>query len=128
MTLPLLPVTGDGEIGASQDGAPIHAGGCVQVEVDHREVDSGVLVGLQVMAQVHIEITTLKLGDYRLDGYGLLERKTLPDFAKSVVDGGCSGRPSDSSPRDARRPWCWRGGRPICATVASAARRCRARW
>jgi ERCC4-type nuclease len=56
------------------------------IVVDHREHASGVAQCLQLDPSVHLSFEQLKLGDYRTGGW-LFERKSLPDFAASLVDG-----------------------------------------
>lgn len=53
---------------------------------DDREPDS-VTDALRALPSVQVTISRLKLGDYRVDHRLLVERKTLLDFALSVLDG-----------------------------------------
>lgn len=59
----------------------------VQILADDREPADGVVAALKAMPQVQLEIERLPLGDYVVDRTLLFERKTLPDFAQSVIDG-----------------------------------------
>lgn len=53
---------------------------------DDREVPSGIPDLLSGFDDVDLEIKRLELGDYFVDGRVLVERKSLADFAASVVD------------------------------------------
>lgn len=55
--------------------------------IDDRERSEQVLAALAGMEDVETAIRRLPLGDYRVDNQLLFERKTLQDFAVSVVDG-----------------------------------------
>ena len=57
------------------------------VRVDDREARSGVVAALQQQDDVQVIVQRLDIGDYEVDGRLLVERKTLPDFALSIVDG-----------------------------------------
>lgn len=59
----------------------------IKITVDDREQSSGVPQILAAMDDVTAVIRRLPLADYDLDGRLLVERKTLPDFAVSVIDG-----------------------------------------
>ena len=59
----------------------------ISVLVDDRERSSGVPETLEAMDDVRVEIKRLPLGDYQIDQRLLIERKTLNDFAVSVLDG-----------------------------------------
>lgn len=59
----------------------------VSVLVDDRERSSGVPATLEAMDDVRVETKRLPLGDYQIDRRLLFERKTLNDFAVSVLDG-----------------------------------------
>jgi ERCC4-type nuclease len=58
----------------------------LRVIADDRE-PSAVLEALRMLPGVEVSVARLKLGDYRVDGALLAERKTLADFAVSVIDG-----------------------------------------
>ena len=58
----------------------------VLVTADDREPES-VIQALKALPKVRVTVSRLKLGDYRVDGRLLVERKTLLDFALSVLDG-----------------------------------------
>ena len=56
--------------------------------IDHRETKSQKLVAaLTSHPGVHIEMATLKTGDFLVDNLLLIERKTFIDFALSIKDG-----------------------------------------
>ncbi len=57
------------------------------VVVDHRESGSGVIDALKRMPGVDAQLEQLALGDYLVNGVCLFERKTLPDFVESLIDG-----------------------------------------
>ena len=57
------------------------------IAADDRETKSGVPAVLQGMENVDLQIRRLSLGDYLADRRLRIERKTLPDFAQSVIDG-----------------------------------------
>jgi DNA excision repair protein ERCC-4 len=59
----------------------------VLVTVDSREQQAEVLNQLRHIAGVDTRVEQLQRGDYLVDGRCLFERKTLADFAASVVDG-----------------------------------------
>lgn len=63
--------------------------GCphVHLVVDDREVRSAVYLRLAALADVHLEIRHLTAGDYEVENEWIFERKTVQDFALSVVDG-----------------------------------------
>ncbi|MCZ7637137.1 MAG: nuclease [Verrucomicrobia bacterium] len=57
------------------------------VEADDREARSGVVAALQSLPGVTVQLRRLKTGDYTVAGRCTFERKTIVDFAASVVDG-----------------------------------------
>lgn len=57
-----------------------------EVKADDREPEA-VLKALRALPGVRVAVRRMRLGDYLVDGRLLVERKTLPDFALSVVDG-----------------------------------------
>ena len=59
----------------------------ILVTVDDREMHDGVANSLRALPDVHVEIKRLPLGDYLVDDRCLFERKTVADFATSVLDG-----------------------------------------
>lgn len=70
------------------DGIPSTAAGAkVMVVADDREPSEGVIAALRQMPEVELRIERLKLGDYVVDDRCVFERKTILDFALSVVDG-----------------------------------------
>jgi ERCC4-type nuclease len=58
-----------------------------RIAIDDRERPSGVIEALRTHPNVELTVHRLKLGDYLIDRTLLVERKTLSDFALSVVDG-----------------------------------------
>ena len=62
-------------------------GGTTIIVADDREGKSKVVGSLEKMEGVHVMVARLATGDYRVDERLLFERKTLPDFAVSIVDG-----------------------------------------
>ncbi len=65
----------------SRDDTPIH------IIADDRERKSGVIQSLMDMEDVTISINRLSIGDYCADNRLVFERKTLKDFALSIIDG-----------------------------------------
>jgi len=59
----------------------------VSVIADDREKQSGVIQALKEIDNVETKIQRLRLGDYLVDNGLLFERKTLKDFAISIIDG-----------------------------------------
>ena len=59
----------------------------IKITIDDRERSDDVSAALAKMANVSVQTRRLSLGDYAVDGRLLIERKTLPDFAVSVIDG-----------------------------------------
>ncbi|MEK6210948.1 MAG: ERCC4 domain-containing protein [Pseudomonadota bacterium] len=57
------------------------------MEVDDRESASPVLPALRECADFHVTVARLPLGDYRVDGRLLFERKTLTDLVAAIKDG-----------------------------------------
>ncbi len=58
-----------------------------RIAVDDRERSSGVAEALRSRSDVDITFRRLPLGDYDVDKTLIVERKTLADFAVSVLDG-----------------------------------------
>jgi DNA excision repair protein ERCC-4 len=58
----------------------------ISIIVDDREPRS-VMEALQALSDCHVSVQRLSLGDYQVDDRLLFERKTLPDFVASVMDG-----------------------------------------
>jgi DNA excision repair protein ERCC-4 len=58
-----------------------------RIAVDDRERSSGVAEALRSRSDVDITFRRLSLGDYEVDSTLIVERKTLTDFAVSVLDG-----------------------------------------
>jgi len=59
----------------------------LDITVDDREQKSGVLEKLSQIESINICIQRLSLGDYLIDRRVIAERKTLRDFATSIIDG-----------------------------------------
>jgi ERCC4-type nuclease len=59
----------------------------IRIEVDDRESAGAVLPALRESADFHVEVVRLPLGDYRVDGRFLFERKTLTDLVAAIKDG-----------------------------------------
>jgi len=57
------------------------------IEVDDRESGSPMLPALRECADFHVTVARLPLGDYRVDGRFLFERKTLTDLVVAIKDG-----------------------------------------
>jgi Fanconi anemia group M protein len=58
----------------------------LRITVDHREKASG-LVGLLKEEDVVVEVKHVRYGDYVIDGFATIERKTAKDFLVSIIDG-----------------------------------------
>lgn len=58
-----------------------------RIAIDDRERGSGVIEALRSHPNVEITVGRLQLGDYQVARSLIVERKTLSDFAVSVVDG-----------------------------------------
>ena len=76
------PAMISGERGASAGSGPK-----VVVVVDDRERGAGVFAALEQMPGIEVRVQRLKTGDYIVGDRWVFERKTLLDFAASVVDG-----------------------------------------
>lgn len=59
----------------------------IHIIADYRENKSGVIPKLLAMEDVDVCIKRLTIGDYKVDNRLLFERKTLKDFAVSIIDG-----------------------------------------
>jgi ERCC4-type nuclease len=59
----------------------------VAVVADDREEESGVIAALSEMDDVRLTVDRLSLGDYLVDDWLRVERKSLPDLAESIADG-----------------------------------------
>lgn len=59
----------------------------INILIDHRERSEEIRQVLQAIEGTIVETQRLPLGDYQIDGRILFERKTLHDFAISVIDG-----------------------------------------
>ncbi len=59
----------------------------VTISVDDRERGAGVLAALDEIDDAEITVNRLSVGDYQVGEKLVVERKSLPDLARSVVDG-----------------------------------------
>jgi ERCC4-type nuclease len=64
-----------------------HDPASVRIVADDRENAAGVIAALRLLAGVEVEVRRLEVGDYGVDGRFAVERKTLRDFAQSLLDG-----------------------------------------
>ena len=64
-----------------------HDPASVRIVADDRENAAGVIAALRALAGIEVEVRRLEVGDYLVDGRFAVERKTLPDFAQSLIDG-----------------------------------------
>ena len=67
-----------------------------QLAVDYSEGPSALLDAVNRSGTFDVQMVRLATGDYLLDNEVLIERKTVGDFAASLVDGACSRRWLDS--------------------------------
>ena len=59
----------------------------INIIADDRECKSDVIMSLSEIENVDISIQRLSVGDYQIDNRLIVERKTLKDFAVSIIDG-----------------------------------------
>jgi len=59
----------------------------IKIIADDREPKSEVIRSLSGIGNVNLEIQRLSLGDYQVDNRVIVERKSLKDFALSIIDG-----------------------------------------
>jgi len=59
----------------------------ISITVDDRESNSTVAESLLGIEMVVVRVERLPIGDYQADNRLLFERKTLKDFASSIIDG-----------------------------------------
>jgi ERCC4-type nuclease len=59
----------------------------ILVLADDREANSGVVEALKQITDVKVILKRLAVGDYEVDSRCVFERKTLLDFAASIIDG-----------------------------------------
>lgn len=64
-----------------------HAARSIPIQVDDRESRGLVLQTLRQCGDFEVTVMRLPLGDYRLDGRFLFERKTMPDLVAAIIDG-----------------------------------------
>ena len=57
------------------------------IEVDDRERASGIIDLLEVNEAVKCNVSHLSVGDYCVDNWLLVERKSMPDFVQSLISG-----------------------------------------
>ena len=59
----------------------------INIIADDRERKSEVIESLLKIEKVEVDIRRLSIGDYQIGKRVIIERKTLEDFAISVIDG-----------------------------------------
>jgi ERCC4-type nuclease len=59
----------------------------IAIQVDDRESAGPLVDLLRQLPEFDLTVTRLKLGDYRVDGRFVFERKTIPDLVISIIDG-----------------------------------------
>ncbi|MEX2045273.1 MAG: ERCC4 domain-containing protein, partial [Opitutus sp.] len=59
----------------------------VRIVADDRENAGGVIAALREMPEIELAVRRLPVGDFLLEDRFAIERKTLVDFAQSVIDG-----------------------------------------
>ena len=59
----------------------------IHIIADDRERKSGVIESLAGFENVDVSVRRLSMGDYQVDNRLIFERKTLKDFAVSIIDG-----------------------------------------
>ena len=59
----------------------------IHITADDRESKSDVINSLSEIEDVNVSIQRLSVGDYQIDRRVIVERKTIKDFAISIVDG-----------------------------------------
>ena len=59
----------------------------VNITADDRERKSGVIDSLSQIDNVNVDIQRLSRGDYQVEERVIVERKTIKDFAISIIDG-----------------------------------------
>lgn len=59
----------------------------VHIIADDREQKSEAIATLEGIEDVAVQVRRLKVGDYQIDNRVIVERKTLKDFAVSIIDG-----------------------------------------
>ncbi|MBW1943187.1 MAG: hypothetical protein JRJ51_10175 [Deltaproteobacteria bacterium] len=64
----------------------------IQIIADDRERNSNVIQMLKDTEEVIVHIERLSIGDYCADNLLVFERKTLKDFASSIIDGRLFGQ------------------------------------
>ncbi len=59
----------------------------INIIADDRECKSEVIASLLQIEDVNVSIQRISIGDYQIDNRLIVERKTLKDFAVSIIDG-----------------------------------------
>lgn len=59
----------------------------LEIQVDDRERNETLLTELRQMEQMRVTTCRLKTGDFLIDQQVVIERKTVSDFATSLIDG-----------------------------------------
>jgi len=78
-----MSTTGDFPVGEEGE---IRSRASVRIVADDRERAGGVIGELRRLEGVRLEVRRLAVGDFLVEDRFLVERKTLADFAQSVVD------------------------------------------
>ena len=66
-----------------------------QLYVDHSERQSALMDAVHRCGTFDVQMVRLATGDYLIDNEALIKRKTVGDFAASLIDGACSRRRQD---------------------------------
>jgi len=59
----------------------------IRIVMDHREINESLKKALLSEPDVSLEIGTLKTGDFFINNFLLIERKTFKDLVASIKDG-----------------------------------------
>jgi ERCC4-type nuclease len=59
----------------------------IEILIDDRERSEAIRQALEITKGITVKIQRLEVGDFQVDGRFLFERKTISDFAVSVIDG-----------------------------------------
>jgi len=59
----------------------------IKIIIDDREKACGIIDILKIYLELEVIVTRLAVGDYLINDKILIERKTLLDFARSIIDG-----------------------------------------
>ena len=100
----------------------------IQVVVDDRERPFEVVAELKRSDRVVVQIEHLLVGDYCIDGAVLIERKTAPDFAQSLIDGRLFAQAGGWQTHTCDQRTLLRGQVRNGPDLASRKRRCKEPW